>query len=315
MRSVLILNISGPVTGAVFDLFDAVFWVSLPGMQGAAAIADILSGNVNPSGRLPLSFPYIEDHMPTYLNFPGDGMTVNYGEGVFVGYRYYVTRRHRNTEADYARYYFGYGLSYSTFEVRNLRVESGSIENGLELTADVENTGKAAGKTVVQIYVHDPESTLTKPACELCAFKKVYIEPHQTVTVHLHVERRSFESRDPDLHEWTLEDGEYVLNATVEDSNSIDWSDPSGIILRYDGESPYSWGEHTSIKEIYENPELKTALFKFFQSHELSWETVLSTYQYTSMDSIEKVLDNVNCPDEAYAEFINILRHMRYLKR
>ena len=315
MRSVLILNISGPVTGAVFDMFDAVFWVSLPGMQGAAAIADILCGNVNPSGRLPLTFPYSEDHMPTYLNFPGDSMTVNYGEGIFVGYRYYATRRHRNPEADYARYYLGYGLSYSTFEVRNLRVESGSIENGLELTADVGNTGEAAGKTVVQVYVHDPESMLTKPVCELCAFKKVYIEPHQTVTVHLHVERRSFESWDPDLHVWTLEDGEYVLNATVGDSNTIEWSDPSGIILRYDGESPYSWGEHTSIKEIYEKPELKAALYSFFQTHELSWENVLSTYQYTAKDSIEKVLNNSGCSDEAYAEFINILRQMRYLKR
>ncbi len=315
MRSVLILNTSGPVTGESLDLWDAVFWVSLPGMQGAAAIADILCGNVSPSGRLPLSFPYSDDHMPTYFNFPGDGMTVNYGEGIFVGYRYYVTRCHRNAEADYARFCFGYGLSYSSFEICDLRVESGDIENGLELTADVENTGEVAGKTVVQIYVHDPVSRLTKPVCQLCAFKKVYIEPHQTVTVHLHVNRRSFENWDPDLHTWTLEDGEYVLNATVEDANFIDWSDHSGIILRYDGESPYSWGEHTSIKEIYENPDLKSALFNFFQSHDLSWETILSTYQYTAMDSIEKVLDNLGCSDEAHAEFIGILRQMRYLKK
>ena len=314
MRSVLILNTSGPVTGEVFDLYDAVFWVSLPGMQGAAAIADILCGNVNPSGRLPLSFPYSEDNMPTYLNFPGDGMTVNYGEGIFVGYRYYATRFHHNPKADHARYYLGYGLSYSTFEVRDLRVESGDIENGLELTADVENTGEIAGKTVVQVYVHDPESTLTKPVCELCAFKKVYAEPHQTVTVHLHIDRRSFESWDPDLHEWTLEDGEYILNATVESPNSIDWSNSSGIILRYDGESPYSWGEHTSIKEIYENPNLKSALFSFYQSHRLSWESILSTYQYTAMDSIGKVLNNSGCSAETYAEFISTLRQMRYLK-
>lgn len=315
MRSVLILNTSGPVTGSVFDLWDAVFWVSLPGMQGAAAIADILCGNVSPSGRLPLSFPYSEDHMPTYLNFPGDGMTVNYGEGVFVGYRYYVTRRCRNTEADYARFCFGCGLSYSTFEVHELRVESGDIENGLELTADVKNTGEVAGKTVVQVYVHDPVSTLTKPVCQLCAFQKVYIEPYQTVTVHLHVDRRSFESWDPDLHAWTLEDGEYVLKATVEDANAIDWSDPFGIILRYDGESPYSWGEHTSVKEIYEDHELKPALYRFIQAHSLSWETVLSTYQYTAMDSIGKLLNNMGCSDEAYDEFIGTLRQMRHLKR
>ncbi|MBR5682789.1 MAG: glycoside hydrolase family 3 C-terminal domain-containing protein [Ruminococcus sp.] len=315
MRSVLILNTSGPVTGSALDMWDAVFWVSLPGMQGAAAITDILCGKVAPSGRLPLTFPCSEDHMPTYLNFPGDGMTVNYGEGIFVGYRYYVTRRHRSSGADYARYCFGHGLSYSTFEVREFRVESGDIANGLELTAYVENTGDVAGKTVVQIYVHDPVSTLTKPVCQLCAFQKVYLEPHQTEKVHLHVDSRSFESWDPDLHAWTLEDGEYVLNATVEDSGAVDWHDRAGIVLRYDGESPYSWGENTSIKEIYENPQLKAALCSFMQSHGLSWEMVLTTYQYTAMDSVGKLLDNTGCSDALKAEFMDILRQMRYLKR
>ena len=90
-----------------------MFWVSFPGMQGAAAIADILCGKVNPSGRLPVSFPYSEKDMPSYLNFPGDGMTVMYGEGIFVGYRYYTTRYHLDQDKQFAEYTFGYGLSYS----------------------------------------------------------------------------------------------------------------------------------------------------------------------------------------------------------
>ncbi|WP_295088657.1 glycoside hydrolase family 3 N-terminal domain-containing protein [Ruminococcus sp.] len=315
LRSVLIVNASGPVTEWSIGNWNSAFWVSLPGMQGAAALADILCGKVNPSGRLPLTIPYAEDHMPTYLNFPGDGMTVNYGEGIFVGYRYYATRYHRNPDADYAAVYFGYGLSYSTFEVSDLRVERGDITNGLELAAEVENTGDTAGKTVVQVYVHDPFSALTKPVCELCAFRKVFIEPHQTVTVHFRVDRRAFESWDPDLHTWTIEDGQYVLNATVKDAGDIDWRNQADVVLRYDGESPYSWGENTSIKEIYEDPDLNAALQQFMQSHGLPWEAVLTTYQYTSIVSIGNMLKSISCPDEAYADFMDTMRQMRYLKK
>ena len=149
MRKVLLVNAAGPATGLAIGYWDAAFWVSLPGMQGAAALADILCGKVNPSGRLPVSFPYSDNDMPSYLNFPGDGMTVMYGEGIFVGYRYYTTRYHFDQDDQFAEYVFGFGLSYSEFEVRNLRVESGSIETGLDLLADVENTGDVGGKTVV----------------------------------------------------------------------------------------------------------------------------------------------------------------------
>ena len=315
MRSVLIVNAAGPVTDLAIGYWEAVFWVSLPGMQGAAAIADILCGRINPSGRLPLTVPYSEDDMPTALNFPGDGMNVNYGEGIFVGYRYYATRLHRNPDADFVSMYFGYGLSYTTFAVRNLRVESGDIANGLDLLADVENTGETAGKTVVQVYVHDPISALTKPVCELCAFRKVYAEPHQTVTVRLHIDRRAFESWDPDLHKRTLEDGIYILNATVETPDQIDWRNRADITLRFDGESPYNWGANTSIKEIYENPELNAALHRFMDANGLPWDAVITTYEYTAKDSVSLMLKNAGCSDEAFAEFTETLRQMRHLKQ
>ena len=314
MRSVLIFNTACPVTGWALSFWDAMFWVSLPGMQGAAALADILCGKVNPSGRLPVSFPYSENDMPTYLNFPGDGMTVMYGEGIFVGYRYYTTRYHRNQDDQFAEYSFGFGLSYSEFEVRNLRIESGSIETGLDLLAEVENTGEVAGKTVVQVYVHDPVSALTKPVCKLCAFRKVYLEPHQTVTVRLHIDRRAFESWDPDLHKWTLEDGNYILNATVKTPDAIDWWNRADLTLRYDGDSPYSWGVNTSIKVIYETPELKAALQRFMDANGLPWEHVLTTYEYTAKDSVGLMLKSAGCSDETIAEFAEILRQMWHLK-
>ncbi|MBR4200395.1 MAG: glycoside hydrolase family 3 C-terminal domain-containing protein [Oscillospiraceae bacterium] len=314
MRSVLIFNTACPVTGWALSFWDAMFWVSLPGMQGAAAIADILCGKVNPSGRLPVSFPYSENDMPSYLNFPGDGMTVMYGEGIFVGYRYYTTRYHRNQDDQFAEYVFGFGLSYSEFEVRNLRIESGSIETGLDLLAEVENTGEVARKTVIQVYVHDPVSTLIKPVCSLCAFRKVYLEPHQTVTLRLHIDRRAFESWDPDLHKWTLEDGNYILNATEKTPDAINWRNRADITLRCDAESPYSWGVNTSIKEIYETPELNAALHRFMEAHGLAWEHVLTTYEYTAKDSVSLMLKNTGCPDKVIAVFAEILRKMRYRK-
>ena len=315
MRSVMIINASGPVTGWALNSFDAMFFVSLPGMQGAAAIADILCGKVNPSGRLPLTFPYSEYDLPTDMNFPGDGMTVVYGEGIFVGYRSFVTRHHRDIDDDYAMFYFGRGLSYSTFEVKNLRVTAGDIAHGLDLAAEVENTGSVPGKTVVQVYVHDTVSALTKPVCTLCAFRKVFVEPGQTVTVQMHVDRRAFESWDPNLRAWTLEDGQYILNATVEDADAIDWWNRFDLVLRYDGESPYSWGARTRIKEIMENPDLKAALQGFMQIHGLPWECVLSAYEYTPQDSVGKMLKNAGCSDAAYAEFMETLRNMRHLKK
>ncbi len=315
MRSVLLINASGPVTGWALNSFDAMFFVSLPGMQGAAAIADILCGKINPSGRLPLTFPYSEYDLPTCLNFPGDGLTAYYGEGIFVGYRYFVTWHHRDIDDDYAMYNFGYGLSYSTFEVKNLRVTGGDIAHGLDLAAEVENTGKAAGKTVVQVYLHDPVSALTKPVCTLCAFRKVFVEPGQTVTVQMHVDRRAFESWDPNLRAWTLEDGQYILNATVGDADAIDWRSRFDAVLRYDGESPYSWGEGTSIREIIENPDLKAALQSFMQVHGLPWEKVLWTYEYIPQERVGKTLRNAGCSAEALAEWLQTLRSMRHLKR
>ena len=135
------------------------------------------------------------------------------------------------------------------------------------------------------------------------------------MTVRLHIDRCAFENWDPDLHTWTVEDGIYILNATVETPAQIDWRNRADITLRYDGESPYSWGADTSIKEIYEHPELKAALRRFMDAHGLPWENVIMTYEYTAKDSVSLMLKNAGCSDAAFAEFIEILRQMRYLKQ
>lgn len=116
----LILNVSGPVDLALWEHeLDGIFCMFLPGMEGGHAMADILTGRVNPSGKLPLTFPKKYQDTPTYLNFPGDGYQVNYGEGIYVGYRYYDKKMVEPL------YPFGHGLSYSRFEIAmSVRSES-----------------------------------------------------------------------------------------------------------------------------------------------------------------------------------------------
>ena len=116
IKKVLVLNVSGPVALDMWEKrFDGIFCCFLPGMQGANALADCLVGTVNPSGKLPLSWPKRLEDMPTYLNFPGDGMQVQYGEGIFVGYRWYDARKIAPL------YPFGYGLSYTEFSIESVR--------------------------------------------------------------------------------------------------------------------------------------------------------------------------------------------------
>lgn len=300
MKKILILNVSAPVAlGEWEKAFDAVVCVFLPGMQGANALADILCGKVNPSGRLPLTFPKRIEDMPTYLNFPGDGMQVHYGEGIFIGYRWYDTR---DIEPLYP---FGFGLSYTEFAVEGLAADCETFTDSVTITAEVANTGKRGGKAVVQIYVSDKESTLTKPVRELKAFEKLYLEAGERKKVSFTLDRHAFESYDPNLRAWTLEEGFYTISAGLS-SRDIQ----ADCTVYADVKSPYSYGNTTSVKIIMENESLREILYAFFDEMKLDITAFLSSYEYTAQDTVEKVLDGVKCPIEArkklYTKFESI---------
>ena len=148
MKKILVLNVSGPVALDGWEnRFDGIFCVFLPGMQGANALADCLCGKVNPSGKLPLTFPKRLEDVPAYLNFPGDGMQVHYGEGVFVGYRWYDARKIEPL------YPFGHGLSYTDFSIERLTAETDTFTDSVTVHAEVINKGSRGGKTVIQTLV------------------------------------------------------------------------------------------------------------------------------------------------------------------
>lgn len=199
-RTIVVLTNGGvvslePWSGSVAAILET--W--LLGQAGGAAIADVLFGSVNPSGRLAESIPLRLQDNPTFLNFPGEPDSVRYAEGVFVGYRYY-----ESTEIP-VRYPFGHGLSYTTFEYSNLHVSG----DGLRASVTVTNTGAVGGKEVVQLYVAPPTTSVRRPKRELRAFTKVFLEPGASTRVEFALTDRAYSHWDTTTSDWTVPSGVY----------------------------------------------------------------------------------------------------------
>ena len=198
----VILNVCGPVDCSAFEeLVDGIFCVFLPGMQGAKALADLLTGRENPSGRLTVTFPKRYEDTPTYLNFPGDGYHTIYGEDIFVGYRYYDTKKIKT------QYPFGHGLSYTKFSYGPLQVDADVFEEEITCSVEVTNTGSYAGKEVVMLFVADKKSTLRKPQKELKGFRKIFLAPGETKKVSFIITKEMLASYDMNLERWEAEEG------------------------------------------------------------------------------------------------------------
>jgi beta-glucosidase len=166
-----------------------------------------LFGDVNPSGKLPTTFPIRLEDNPAYINYPGENGKVRYGEGIFVGYRYYDKK-------DVAPLFpFGHGLSYTKFKYGNVRLSSKKISANEKLTVkvDITNTGKVAGKEIVQLYVHDVKSTFARPEKELKAFEKIELKPKQTKTVTFVLDREAFWYFNDAKNTWDTEAGEFEI--------------------------------------------------------------------------------------------------------
>ncbi|MBC8171531.1 MAG: glycoside hydrolase family 3 C-terminal domain-containing protein, partial [Anaerolineae bacterium] len=207
-RTVVVLNNGSAINMFPWiDAVPAVLEAWLPGQAGAGAIMDVLFGRVNPSGKLTETFPLALSDTPAYLNFPGDNGQVRYGEGIFIGYRgYEATNRP-------VLFPFGYGLSYTKFAYSNLRVSQTdfTVDDTLEVSLDLTNTGQRAGKEVVQLYIHDAASRLRRPVKELKGFAKVALEAGETKTVRLTLNSRAFSYYDPAYSRWLAEAGEFEI--------------------------------------------------------------------------------------------------------
>ena len=207
-NSVVVLNNGAPVAmSAWIDDVAAVLEGWMMGQAGGVAIADVLFGKVNPSGKLAETFPLKLVDTPAYLNWPGGAGEVRYGEGLFIGYRYYDAKQMP------VLFPFGYGLSYTTFAYSNARVSSKTFKDvdGVTVTVDVTNAGDLAGKEILQVYVHDQKSGLVRPEKELKGFVKVELQPGETKSVSIQLDFRAFAYYHPEYRQWVTEDGEFDL--------------------------------------------------------------------------------------------------------
>ncbi len=202
-NTVVVLHNGSPVEMPWLGSVKGLLEVYLGGQAVGEAACKVLFGDMNPSGKLAETFPLKLSDNPSYLNFPGEGDTVEYREGIFVGYRYYDFK-----EMD-VLFPFGYGLSYTTFDYSDLRVSvSGCIA---EVTVTVKNSGKVRGKEIVQLYVRDCESSVIRPVKELKGFEKVDLEPGEEKDVTFQLDSRAFAFYSVKIHDWFVESGDFEI--------------------------------------------------------------------------------------------------------
>lgn len=204
---VVVLSNGSPIEMPWVHNVKAILEGYLGGQAAGGAVADILFGTANPSGKLAETFPVRLEDNPSYLFFPGEGDRVEYREGIFVGYRYY------DTKGVEPLFPFGHGLSYTTFEYGILELDKVLVKDDEILTVQVSvtNTGRIAGQEIVQLYVRDVESTVIRPNKELKGFQKVELMPGETKKVAFELDKNAFAYYDTELADWHAESGEYRI--------------------------------------------------------------------------------------------------------
>lgn len=256
-KVVVVLNNGDAVTMSPWlDNVGAVVEQFLVGETIGEAVADILFGVVNPSGKLPISFPERLEDTSAYPYFPGECNHHIYGEGIFVGYRYYEKKKIDTL------FPFGYGLSYTTFKYSDMSLDKVKMKDkdSLKVFLTVSNTGKVAGKEIVQIYVTDEKSRLVRPEKELKAFKKVALEPGESKKVEFELSFRDFAYYDPEIGDWVVEEGKFIIHAGkssahIELSCAVEMTE---VEKKY--RKLYLDSQHV---QLFENPKAKEKYMNF----------------------------------------------------
>lgn len=189
------------------DQVPAILNMFLTGQAGGSAVCDVLFGDVNPSGKLSETYPMALEDNSSYKYFPGTPVSVEYREGIYVGYKYYDTA---NKEV---RFPFGHGLSYTTFEYSDIKLSADSIKDTDTVTVSfkVKNTGTVDGAEVAQVYVNDVESTIFRPVKELRGFKKVFLKAGEEAEISIDLNKRAFAYYNVKLQDWHVESGEFKI--------------------------------------------------------------------------------------------------------
>lgn len=246
-NTIVVLHNGSPVEMPWVNKVKGIVEAYLGGQAVGGAVCDILFGRVNPSAKLPETFPLKLEDNPSYLSYIGEGDMVEYHEGIFVGYRYYDKKKMD------VLFPFGYGLSYTTFAYSNLRVDKESMKDTdtMTVSVDVTNTGKMAGKEVVQLYVADKESTVIRPVKELRDFAKVELAPGETKTVSFTLGKRAFAYYSVKLHDWHVETGEFDI---MIGQSSRDIVLTKTVTLESTVKLPFVYTTDTTMGDVMKDP-------------------------------------------------------------
>lgn len=255
---VIVLHNGSPVIMPWKDHVSGILEAYLGGEAVGRAVAEVLAGIKNPCGRLAETFPLRLEDTPCYLTYGKGFDNANYQEGVFVGYRYYTSRKMQTA------FPFGYGLSYTTFEYSNLLLNRKEItdKDTVEVSVNVKNTGSRAGKTVVQLYVEAPETEVVRPIRELRGFEKIFLEAGEEKTVTFTLDERAFAYWNTLIHDWYAEEGTYKV---MIGENADQMCASEEITVHTTKELPKTYSLNTCLGELMRDPEAQAVMGPFMQ--------------------------------------------------
>lgn len=264
-NTVVVLHNGSPVEMPWLGKVKAVLEAYLGGQAVGIATVRLLYGDANPCGHLAETFPVKLSDNPSYLYYGGEGDEADYREGVFVGYRYYDKKEMP------VLFPFGFGLSYTTFACSNLRLSGAKItdQETLSATVTVTNTGSRAGKTVVQLYVGDRESTVLRPIRELKGFEKVELQPGESRDVTFTLDKRAFAYWNAAIHDWHVETGAFTIEVG-QSSRDIEVS--GEVTVESTVELPRHYTADSIFMDVMADPKAKEALGPMLASIQKAFE-------------------------------------------
>ena len=255
---VIVLHNGSPVIMPWKDRVSGILEAYLGGEAVGRAAAEVLAGIKNPCGRLAETFPLRLEDTPCYLTYGKGFDNADYKEGVFVGYRYYTSRKMKTA------FPFGYGLSYTTFEYSNLFLNKKEVtdKDTVEVSVKVKNTGSRAGKTVVQLYVEAPETEVVRPIRELRGFEKIFLEAGEEKTVTFTLDGRAFAYWNTLIHDWYAEEGAYKV---MIGENADQMCVGEEITVHTTKELPKTYSLNTCMGELMRDSKAQAVMAPFMQ--------------------------------------------------
>ena len=290
-RLAVVLHNGSPVAMPWVNKVPAILECYLGGENIGTAQINILFGKVNPSGKLAETFPLRLEDTPCYMYYPGNGRTCVYAEGIFVGYRWYDSRKMP------VLFPFGHGLSYTSFEYSDLKLSKAAFKDsdGVEVSVTVKNTGSVAGKEIVQLYVSDKTGVEIRPEKELRGFEKVELKAGESKTVTFKLDQRSFAYWNTDTKEWYAPSGNYIISVAA---SSRDIRLTAEVDVTSSGKKAFTITPQTTMGDMLRNREMAAIIKPEFEKScdavigNISDEEFERQFPFTKAAMVEMIKSN-----------------------